>query len=599
MTSILSKRIPNILCLVAVLFFYFIWKSDFFPSYIKESAVNIWLVLVLCIFCVVSRTKWICTVFTLILLVAIWVIANRIKINALAFPITTQDIMITAVNLKHFFYAIGMSRGMQITLLILTSITLAAITTYIVVKHRTKISNYIKLKNSLPFCTMFLSAAFIFQSFYYDYGKYIYDNINTILNGYVRKRQLIYATTLCHLSGSKLLLLGFLSYSSYALKYDRYQVKSNQSSDQPITEDNVKKIIADSSSAILKNKLQPNLMPNIVFMFAESTFDLNSVLLLNKKVNNSLFNPGADRLGGLLHVTPFGGSSWRTEFETVTGLDSRLFGFLGQYTHSSLSPHIKNSFVTHLKEKYGYFTEVFYPVSGKFFSAGFGYKNCGFDSFRDGPELGFKDRDWSKFSDEMMADVVVREMRTDLSTPFFNYVVLLENHGPHTCKNFTHENQLKVKFASDNSFEGNCELNEYVKRVQSAEVAYKKILGKLKDIEEKTGRPFIIVIFGDHQIDFRGTTDKKNRNQEISSPYYTFYLIEASKSIKLPKVTKTFHASFIPTLISAIIAKDLDDIYLPENLYVFNKCGDTADLQECDNSLSPLLHSYKKYIRLY
>lgn len=348
---------------------------------------------------------------------------------------------------------------------------------------------------------------------------------------------------------------------------------------------------------MLKNNSDINLMPNIVFMFAESTFDLNSVLLLNKKIDNSLFIPGDDRLGGLLHVTPFGGASWRTEFETVTGLDSRLFGFLGQYAHSSLSPHIKQSFVTHLKEKYGYFTEVFYPVSGKFFSAGFGYKNYGFDSFRDGSELGFIEN-WYEFSDEIMADVVVREMRTDLSAPFFNYVVLLENHGPHPCKNFTHEDQLKVKFASDNSFEGNCELNEYVKRVQSAEVAYKKILGKLKDIEEKTGRPFIIVTFGDHQINFRGTSDQKNRNQEISSPYYTFYLIEASKKIKLPKINKTFHASFLPTLISTIIAKNVDDIYLPENIYVFDKCGDTEDLQACDNNISPLLDSYKRYIKL-
>lgn len=209
MPPILSKRIPNILCLVAVLFYYYIWNSDFLPPYIKESAVNIWLILVLCVFCVVSRKKWVHAFLTLILLAAVWAVANRIKINYLEFPIIIQDIMITAVNLKEFFNAIGMSRVAQITLFIFAPITLIGAAAYIVIKNRTKLGNYIKLKNSLPFCTMLLSAVLIFQNFYNDYGKYLYDNIDTILNGYTKKRPLGFARNFCHLSGSKLLLLGF------------------------------------------------------------------------------------------------------------------------------------------------------------------------------------------------------------------------------------------------------------------------------------------------------------------------------------------------------------------------------------------------------
>src|SRR5262245_62227336 len=62
------------------------------------------------------------------------------------------------------------------------------------------------------------------------------------------------------------------------------------------------------------------------------------------------------------------GGSWVTEFEVITGVDSRIFGYHGFYTHFYIAPKVKNSFVEYLVRK-GYKTAAFYPVEGSFYNA--------------------------------------------------------------------------------------------------------------------------------------------------------------------------------------------------------------------------------------
>lgn len=584
----------NILCLGGLLALYFVWKSSYIPLSIKWHPASIWLVLVLCVLCITSRAKWLYAFVALAWLFWIAWTVNRIKIKSLDFPVTEQDIIMAASNLKHVFDAVGVLKIQQSILLILGALLLIAGIIFCFRNKPVQFKQCFLLKNLVPFCSMLLLTTLIFKSFYFEYGRYIYNNKDKIFEGEPL------SMNHCISSISKRLwVLGFLSYSSYTVKQDRADLESYILESTNSEKENIEAILK-SASRFISNVPAESVAPNIVFMFAESTFDPDSLLLLDKKIGNSLFNQGeegSNRVGGFLHVNIFGGSSWVTEFETVTGIDSRFFGFLGKYTHSSLSPYIKKSFATHLRERYGYFTEVFYPVLGEFFGARRGYKNCGFDKFRDPRELGFT-LHWDEFSDEVMSDKVILELPDDLPNPFFSYVVLLENHGPHPCKNFTESSQFSVRYASDSSFEGNCALNEYVKRSRSTEAAFKKTLKRLQEIENKTGRPFIIVIFGDHQISFTGTDNEKNRNKAMPSRYHTFYLIEASKSIKLPKIKGALHTTFLPTIVSAIIAKDYEDIYMPENLYIFEKCGDVADLKNCKEHLHHLARAYKNYITL-
>ena len=69
-----------------------------------------------------------------------------------------------------------------------------------------------------------------------------------------------------------------------------------------------------------------------------------------------------------MRVNTIGGGSWVSEFEVLTGVDSRIFGYQGFYTHYYIAPKVKNSFSEYLANK-GYNTAAFYPIEGSFYNA--------------------------------------------------------------------------------------------------------------------------------------------------------------------------------------------------------------------------------------
>ena len=103
--------------------------------------------------------------------------------------------------------------------------------------------------------------------------------------------------------------------------------------------------------------------PNIMVVLAESTFDPGATFRLEGHWNDALFRAGEfTAANGLLRVNAMGGGTWITEFETIVGLDSSMFGYSGMYTHASLSPFVDHSIATYLRER-GYHTSAFFRTA--------------------------------------------------------------------------------------------------------------------------------------------------------------------------------------------------------------------------------------------
>jgi len=304
--------------------------------------------------------------------------------------------------------------------------------------------------------------------------------------------------------------------------------------------------------------------------WGESTLNPSDIFRLSKPINNKLFekNKYTQAIGDL-YVNAVGGGSWITEFETITGIDSRLFGYSGYYTHSSLSPYVNETFVTYLK-KHGYVTEAFYAIRGSFYNAINAYKNYGFDEFFE--KVGLNGWDTK---DEDFIDTVIELSNTE-EKPFFKYIVTIGNHYTTKCENFNSKEQFVTTFKGHNEFNNtNCVLNEYIRRLKSTEQAFLKLINYLEELEESTGRPFVLLIYGDHQpgifisksFGFQKFRTTKNERE-------TFYHLVSS----IPNVVKCCgetapHVTLMPTLLSAYVASDIDDIYLNINLFSFKNCG--------------------------
>ena len=177
------------------------------------------------------------------------------------------------------------------------------------------------------------------------------------------------------------------------------------------------------------------LLPNIVFFHAESTFDPDLAFKLSARVELPLWSKQSEtRALGPLRVNVIGGGSWVTEFEVVTGVDSRIFGYQGFYTHFDIAPKVKNSFAEYLARK-GYQTAAFYPVEGSFYNAEKAFKSYGFREFIDGRALGLPE-DWGSLIDRDIIKAVIEHGAFKSSGPFFYFIGTSENHGPHPCHSF-------------------------------------------------------------------------------------------------------------------------------------------------------------------
>ena len=172
-------------------------------------------------------------------------------------------------------------------------------------------------------------------------------------------------------------------------------------------------------------------------------------------------------------------------------------------------------------------------------------------------------------------------MRATVRRPSFGYVVLYENHAPHRCEHFEDTSQFSATFAEPVGFTQNCELNEYLRRMASTARAIEAMDGYLKAEERATGRPYVLVVFGDHQPHtFTGTKSPPLSNFDYvsqrteASTRETFLHIRSSAPSPLRCCGSEAPPAFLlPTLISAYAASGVDDLYLPQNLEVFQRCG--------------------------
>jgi phosphoglycerol transferase MdoB-like AlkP superfamily enzyme len=343
------------------------------------------------------------------------------------------------------------------------------------------------------------------------------------------------------------------------------------------------------------SRASKRLLPNIVFFHAESTFDPTLAFRLSAPIGLPLWSKQPEtRALGPLHVNVIGGGSWVTEFEVITGVDSRFFGYQGFYTHFYIAPKIKNSFVKYLVKK-GYKTAAFYPIEGSFYNANSAFRSYGFEEFVDGPALRLPP-DWESLVDRDIIKAVIERGAFKSSDPFFYFIGTSENHSPHPCRSFASDRQFLTTFAAKVSFEKNCQLNEYVKRARSTSDAFELVLNQLRKIERVTGRPFVLLVYGDHQpwsftegvYSVAGGTavgEGYNSFADVrtnAGGYQTFFhLLASNQRVVRSSFTKPVPASLLPTLASAFVAASRDDLYLPINFLAFASCGSDIRASGC------------------
>lgn len=372
-------------------------------------------------------------------------------------------------------------------------------------------------------------------------------------------------------------IVAFLAFTNFIESNARVEFFTTRTAN----ESEVSQGVAASLKKWINASALDDVLPNIVVVHAESTFDVNDVLKLTKPFSSPLFYTSYPQDPTVQFRSPaiantVGGGSWVSEFEVINGVDTRLFGVLGRYTHYSLSGYTNKNFIHYLKSK-GYRATVYANVTGDFFNYGAGYQNYGYDKF-----WGPYDMKISETSDsEIMRKALAAEPSSD-SSPFLKHVLLTENHSPHPCLAEYEPDIADISLAGNPSPAQNCALRTYLTRLRSTEKAVQIAHNYLKDEEARTGRPYVLLIYGDHQPwQFVGRTSSEwtlglsfDDFRKDDSRRHVPLVIFSSKSDPFACCSgEVVPLTISPTLMSAYTANTVNDIYLPENLYARDVCG--------------------------
>ncbi len=509
----------------------------------------------------------------LVALIVALELSNRQKIEMTMFPITPTDLFMMATTPKSVLISVGAPDWAYWMLYLvpghlLLAVLVAAIATLRRLGPRQGIS---------AVCLLALSGVFAVGAMWGLYEAMLYR-----ATAYLKANQT--RLEVWEPAGISLLSteLGSLAFLTYAHDIERTDRNLFLTYDPGVAPPGRPQVLAAADVYIRQEAMADAPMPNIVILHAESTFDPNIAFRLDRQVINPLFptspneiRPGSSHLAVPALVNTVGGGSWITEFEVITGIDSRLFGVAGRFTHSSLSPNAYATFPRYLAAR-GYQLAAYVFADGEFYNYRRAYLNYGFQEFYD---VAFF-KDGSKDLDIAETAMTTGTVATD--APFMKMILLNDNHSPHHCAAERVADYEPVAFQDQATTEMTCALQEYLWRSQSVARTADAIEARLIALKQATGRDYVLAIYGDHQpYSFTGG-GSVNHNMGLDfsavrnggTNRLTLAQIRSSRENLLNCCGgEPLPLTLLPTLVSAYVAATLDQLYLPETLYNFDYCG--------------------------
>jgi phosphoglycerol transferase MdoB-like AlkP superfamily enzyme len=525
---------------------------------------------------------------------------NELKISAVSLPVTFYDVKMVLSDPMVVVNAAGIRDDVYRILSVTTGVLVFVLVASVFYKTSRYFLPYDVQLSQSPTETRTRSSSFVLHlatllvvliaadTYLARYGRFVHANLST---KEPKLWQELWLPSRQATLSRKLGVLEYMAFSAFAANEDANIFLEHGSGP---TFKNLKL----AAAKFVNNSVHSSkaFLPNVVFFHAESTFDPNLAFRLSSRIDLPLWSKQNETKAlGALRVNVVGGGSWVTEFEVITGVDSRIFGYQGYYTHYYIAPKVKNSFAQYLVRK-GYNTAAFYPVEGSFYNAEKAFKTYGFKKFIDGRALRLPE-DWGSLIDREIIKAVIEHGAFKDSAPFFYFISTSENHGPHPCRSFKSRLQFLTTFAAPVSFDENCQLNEYLRRAMSTSAAFELVLKQLKQIERQTGRPFVLLVYGDHQPwsftdgiysiaggtaaepgfkNFSGVRTNADGHQTF------FHLLASDNNLVRTRFTKPPPVSLLPTLVSAFVATSYDDLYLPINFLAFASCGSDIRASGCN-----------------
>lgn len=277
--------------------------------------------------------------------------------------------------------------------------------------------------------------------------------------------------------------------------------------------------------------------PNIVAILSESFWDARKLnVKYSKNILENFDKAAIKGYKGEMISPVFGGGTIRSEFEFLTGLQSKTF-LSGSSPYAQYVDSPTESLASYFKS-IGYRTTAIHTFKGDFFERNDGLPYLGFENFISLEDIqNREDYELKGYytSDDFFIKLIIEELEKNKDDPKFIFGISMQNHQGYAKDKYENYNK-DVEVLTDIGEENKEILESYVQGVYDAD----KALGTLLKYLEKSDRETIVLFFGDHlptlgpnnqvYVDTGYISKDKNWNiEETKNMFSTPYLIWSNK----------------------------------------------------------------------
>lgn len=299
-------------------------------------------------------------------------------------------------------------------------------------------------------------------------------------------------------------------------------------------------------------------LPNVILIHDESSFDIRVARDIKVWDGYGAHFVSFDGKRRHLNVESYGGASWYSEFNVLTGLSSLSFGRFAYFLPRIAADRIERGLPRAMR-RCGYATYSFYPVASAFMNAKGFHLTTGFEKFYDNRDMGGSYVEPDTFYYGNALKTLKAEPRKG---PFFAYVYLSANHFP--FRRSWHPDLVPGWKDTGNR----AEVDEYLRRQYASARDFQAFKDDLR--RAFPGEPFLIVRYGDHQPAFHppnimdpeiGEAEFSRRVASRYPRYYTtYYAIDAIDYAPpgMNDALDTLDAAYLPIVIQELAGVPLD-----------------------------------------
>ncbi len=293
-------------------------------------------------------------------------------------------------------------------------------------------------------------------------------------------------------------------------------------------EEVVQDVLADLKKTITEalneqSKVPDNEKPNIIIVQVEAMFDPMTVkeAVFNEDPIPNIRKYISEGYSGLLQVPTIGGSTARTEFEVLAGVNLDYFS-PGEIPYNSgvteKGPIETIAYV--LKEK-EYLTTAIHNFEGNFYNRHQAFANLGFDRFVPMEAmLGLVK--YRAFPEDRVLLEYIKRTISESSERDFIFAITAGSHGPYS----TTLNTGNEKYVSgDLPKESLHQLQNYTSLIRRTD----KFIGELAEYVYALPEPTILVVYSDHYPKLE-IVDGLGQEEKFNPPYFII-----DNQNKLPK----------------------------------------------------------------